>query len=169
MPDAVLVSVADAVASALNDPDSGFSQEFEAIRSYADWEDALDDKDSDRLLVDVVPVGILEVELETRGSLIYSPDIDVLVRQRLGPEKRNAGGKFRKEEIDALVYLVQELHEFFCIDRLPDFKDAAWDAEKGTRILAIYKRTHLRQHHQFTGHIRVPFKVSKEINAPQYT
>ena len=162
----VLVACADAVVDALNaDPQTNFGQVFEAERSYADWELALEDDSNQRgqLKVDVVPVGQLATDIETRATLNYSPAVDVVVRVGLGPERRQADGKFTLEEIDALVLLVQGIAEFFSINRIGADSEFSWNAEVGTKILAAYKPTHLRQNHQFTGVVRIPFYVSQEL------
>lgn len=163
---AVLVACADAVVRTLNaDPEDNFGQQFEAKRSYADWELAFEDDSDDRgrLHVDVVPVSQLPTELETRGSVSYTPSIDVVVRFALGQEFREANGEFTLDQLDALVLFVQRIAEFFTADRFGDAEDFAWDADTGTKIMAAYKPSHLRQHHQFTGIVRIPFTASRRI------
>lgn len=160
---AVLVSVANAVTDALNG--ASLSQRITAVRSYADWELPLEDSDpSDVLLVDVVPVGMnYGTELASRDTLDYSPAIDVVVRKRLGPDKRQAGGTFTLAEIDELVLFMEEINEYFTAARLATYTEAAWDSEIGTKILAAYIPSHLRQHSQFTGRLRIPFVVQKDF------
>lgn len=164
MADAILVATAKAVALALNES-TAFQQKFTAERSYADFDLPLTDADpSDRVLVDVVPVGMnYGCELTTQTTIDYSPAIDIVVRKRLGPERRQADGRFSPEEIDELVLFVEQINEFFGPNRMQSFDAAAWDAETGTKILAAYMPSHLRQHHQFTGRVRVPFVAQKEV------
>ena len=88
MPTAILVSTAVAVLGVLSD--NKFSQEFEPVRSYADWELPLED--SDDLHVDVVPVGSPDMELETRGSIGYAPQVDIVIRKRLAAGQQEADG-----------------------------------------------------------------------------
>lgn len=154
----VLAACAAAVTDALNDATAGtFSQDFAAIRSYADWELPLEESaEADAVFVDVVPVPQLESELETRGSLSYSPAVDVVVRKKLGPEKRDMNGRYALAEIDALVLFVQELAEFFVIDQF-----ASGERWKQTDIRRAFVPHHLYENHQFTGQIRVTFETSK--------
>lgn len=163
---AVLVACAEAVTAALNAAaEETFEQTFEARRSYADWELAFeeDSDDRDKLHVDVVPVSQLPIDLETRGSVEYGPQIDVVVRFALGPEHREADGKLTLAQIDALVLFVQQIAEFFASDRFGTSEQFAWDAETGTKILAAYKPSHLRQNHQFTGIVRLAFVASQDL------
>lgn len=160
MPDAILANVAEAVATALNAATAGtFSQEFEAERSYADWELPLEDAaPADRVLVDVVPVSNSEMELETRGSLLYKPVVEVIVRRRLGPERRNQNGKFSLAEIDALVLFVQEIAEFFVMEEIGS---ARWSETEPRRWVVPQ---HLHKYHQFTGIVRLTFEQSKALS-----
>jgi hypothetical protein len=159
VPDAILVQVAGAVLDAINA--GSFSQQFVAERSYADWDLALeDDEEGNKLRVDVVPVGPLRTSLETRGSIGYQPSVDIVTRLKLGPERREADGKFTLAEIDALMYFVEELSEFFTAVSLPTFDDATW---LSTEIVAAYKPSHLREFHQFTGIVRVTFSTNKTL------
>ena len=153
---AILVSTADAVLNAL--ADHRFSQEFEPVRSYADWELPLEDQDE--LHVDVVPVGSPEMELETRGSIDYSPQVDIVIRKRLASDQQEADGTLILPEVDDLVLLVQELAEYFMADRLAEFEGAAWER---TQMLAAFKPSHLRQYRQFTGIIRLTFKAQTDL------
>jgi hypothetical protein len=152
MPTAILVSTADAVLSVLSD--NKFSQEFEPVRSYADWELPLED--AGVLHVDVVPVGSPEIELETGGSIGYMPQVDIVIRKRLATDQQEADGTLVLPEIDDLVYLAQEIAEYFVAGRLAGFEDAAWER---TQILAAFKPSHLRQYRQFTAVIRVTFRT----------
>jgi hypothetical protein len=153
---AILVSTADAVLNVL--ADHRFSQEFAPLRSYADWELPLEDAGD--LRVDVVPAGSPEMELETRGSIGYTPQVDIVVRKRLAQEQQEADGTLILPEIDDLVLLVQEIAEYFMADRLAEFEGAAWER---TQILAAFKSSHLRQYRQFTGIIRLTFKAQTDL------
>ena len=114
----VLADIATIVTDALNSaPDGTFSQSFEAVRSYADWELPLEENQGGTLMVDVVPVGKLDGDIETRGSLSYSPAVDIAVRLGLGPEKRSVNGRFDVAEVDELVAFVQSIAEYFAVDR----------------------------------------------------
>ena len=152
----VLAGSASMVTEVLNA--AIFSTSFTAERSYADWTLPLEENQGDNLLVDVVPVGKIEGEIETRGSIKYSPDVDIAVRLGLGPERRQANGRFNVAEIDELVSLVHEIAEFFAIDRFGNQNQFAWDSERNVKIDIVY--AHLRTNHQFTGIVRLPFICS---------
>jgi hypothetical protein len=154
------------VTRALNDAPAGaFGQKFEAVRSYADWELPLEDSGplDGRVLVDVVPVSTPATEIETRASISYQMQVDIVVRKRLGPENRDAAGRYLLASIDPLVLLVEQINERFTPVRFATPDHVAWDAEAGNRILAAYKPSHLREHHQFTGIVRLGFKAHKEV------
>lgn len=156
MATAILVSTADAVLNSL--ADQRFSQEFEPERSYADWELPLED--SDDLHVDIVPVNSPDFELETRGSISYAPQVDIVVRKRLAQDQQEADGSFVLPEIDDLVYLVEEIAEYFVADRFSEIESIVWQR---TQILAAYKPSHLRQHRQFTGIVRLTFSATSDL------
>ena len=156
MPTAVLVTTADAVLNVLADND--FSQDFEPQRSYADWDLPLED--SDDLNVDVVPVNAPDFELETRESISYAPQVDIVIRKRLVQEEQEADGSLVLSVIDDLVYLVQQIAEFFVTDRFSEVESIIWQR---TQILAAYKASHLRQHRQFTGIIRLTFTATSDL------
>jgi hypothetical protein len=153
---AILVTTADAVLNAL--ADQRFSQEFSPERSYADWELPLEE--CNELHVDVVPVGPCDLELETRGSIGYSPQVDILIRKRMAVDQQEADGTLTMPDIDDLVLLVQELAKYFVVDRFGDLENIAWQR---TQILAAYKPSHLRQHRQFTGIIRLTFSAQTDL------
>jgi hypothetical protein len=166
VPDAILVATADAVTRVLNDAPAGaFSQKFEAVRSYADWELPLEESSplDGRVLVDVVPVSTPAMALETPVSISYQVQVDVVVRKRLGPDSRDASGRYLLASIDPLVLLVEQINERFTPVRFATPDNVSWDAETGNRILAAYKPSHLREHHQFTGIVRLGFKAHKEV------
>ena len=153
----VLEKVATGVTSAL--AGGSFSQTFTAERSYADWELPLDDAAADALRVDVVPVNNPETDLETRGQVNYKAAADIVVRKKLNvPEQDPSTGRIAIGQIDALVALVLEIHQFFLAARLANYDSAVWDK---TEIRAAYVPKHLRQHRQFTGIVRVTFDVSR--------
>lgn len=167
MPDpAVLVQVADAVTALLNTA-GVFSQKFTAKRSYPTWRVPLT-KICD-LRVDVVPESHPVSELETRGTADYTCRSIVVVRRKFGQgdrqEETSEGTPVANEPIDALVLLVEQIHEYFCSQserRLEnDYGiDATWQA---TKIIQTYDRTHLMDNAQFTGAIQVDYRVSKAI------
>lgn len=156
MPTAILVSTAGAVLTALED--ESFSQDFEPKRSYADWDLPLEG--SEGLHVDVVPVNAPDFELESRGSISYAPQVDIVIRKQLSQEEQDVDGGLVVSVIDALVYLVEEIAEFFVTDRFSQIESIIW---LRTQILAAYKASHLRQYHQFTGIIRLTFSATTDV------
>lgn len=163
---AVLVQVADAVTALLNTA-GVFSQKFTAKRSYPTWKLPLV-KLSD-LRVDVVPESHPVSELETRGTVDYVCRSIVVVRRKFGQDARqeetDEGRPVANEPVDALVLLVEQIHEYFCSQlerRLEnDYAiDATWHA---TKIIQTYDRDHLMNNAQFTGAIQVDYRVSKAI------
>ena len=83
---------------------------------------------------------------------------DIVVRQKLSvPEQDPSTGRIELAEIDVLVGLVLEIHQFFLAARLASYDMAVWDK---TEVRAAYIPKHLRQHRQFTGIVRVTFDVS---------
>ena len=146
---AVLVDVADAITTALNG--GSFSESFTAVRSYAEWDEALTDVDT--LRVDVVPVNYTErSQLVSRNAYEYQVETDIGVRKRFAVADQDATtGRIDTAEIDALVLLVEEINEFFIHDALGS-TGTVWDA---VEIRAAYVREHLRNMRQFTGIVRV--------------
>ena len=159
MPEAVTVTVAKEVAEIL--ADASLSQAgLNVERSYADWE--LELNDFDQLHVDVVSVMTEQaVELASRGKHQYTVPVDIGIRRKFGHEKQSdATGRIEITEIDDLVLLVQEIHELFAKGRLTEFQSAV---HQETRILANPIKQMLHQNRQFTGIIRLTFRVDTEI------
>lgn len=165
MSGSVLAECAQAAVDALNEADT-FSQEFEAERSWADWDLPLEDQPSERereqVRVDAVPFGDITIELETPGTLKYRLTIDIAVRCRLGPERRGPNGRFNNAELDAFALLTQEIVEFFAVNRIGDSEQFAWDSTDG-KITTFNVPKHLRENHQYTSIIRVPFYASVNV------
>jgi hypothetical protein len=137
-------------------------------RSYADWNDALEDLDI--LHVDVVPQ-TLGATLADRGRLQYDAQISVLVRKRFGPTARDASGRLLNAPIDELVLLLQRCYEYFVPGRAlvgqPEIKWKPPRTIKGTegsgsQFKAVYSRTMLRQNSQFSGWVVLGFVAVKE-------
>lgn len=158
---AVLVLAAEAVLLAIQG--HTFSLPFEAERSYANWDLKLEDAAG--LRVDVVPVFNPNSEMDSRGSLKYELAVDVGVRKRLGLDAQAESGQIDVEEIDRLVFLVEELHEFFLGRRLNDESNAIWTA---VDIRAAYIPRHLKELRQFTGLIRLSFESSGRVSSDQF-
>lgn len=136
----VLLDTTDALAATLNE--HNFSRPFTATRSYKDWE-------AERvtaLTVDVLPVGLMHTEMETRGSLLYQPAVDVVIRQTVPI----INGRVDADEVDALVSLVEEINEYI-------MGRDNWQSV----VMNAVNHQHLREWQQFTGLIRVTYQVSK--------
>lgn len=161
--EAVEVSVAKAVISQL--AAARLSQPIDPVRSYADWVQPLEVDDTqkeDQLYVDVVPVATAqEVESSSRNTVAYTVPIDIAVRRKFGPKWQDTEtGRVAVREVDTLLYLVQEIHELFTLTRMTDFEAGAWQETR--RIVAPLKQ-HLRDLRQFTGIVRVTFRVDRKV------
>jgi hypothetical protein len=161
--EAVDVSVAKAVVSQL--AAATLSRTITPVRSWADWVQPLelDDKSiEDQLYVDVVPVATaLETETSSRATLAYTCPVDIAVRRRFSTKFQDRDTlRINVREVDALMYLVQEIHEEFTLARMQDFEAGAWMETK--RLVAPLK-SHLRDMRQFTGIVRVTFRVDRKV------
>ena len=159
---AVVVSIAEAVKKQL--AAAKLSKEIVPECSYADWEKPLEEQEIDPnvLLVDVVANTVEQkTERITKNKLKYLVPIDIGVRQRFAQDKQHQDtGRILKSEIDALVLLVEDIHEEFFGARMEQFSAASW---KATDILVNPITEHLHRMHQFTGIIRVTFEAVKTI------
>ena len=155
---AVSVSIAEAVKAML--ASAAISQAIAPERSYADWELALDGGDA--LHIDVVAVTTEQkIELSSRGTNRFLVPVDIAVRKRLGPDKQDDDtGRIKVDEVDALCLLVEEIHELFAPHRLTDFDTGIWQENK---ILVCPLLAHLKTMRQFTGIVRVTFRVDKAV------
>lgn len=155
---AVVVDIAEKIKDAL--AAATLSQAFTPTRSYAEWEETLDDYNT--LHVDVVPVQNGPASnLEERALAEYTVEVDVAVRYRFGStDQSGTTGRITTTVIDGLVLLVQEIAEFFLTDRLTDATTAVWQA---TSIQQSWSRKHLREMRQFFGFVRLTFLATKAV------
>jgi len=160
MPESVLVQTAEACVVTIQAHDFGI--EFESELSYADVTRELKDN---LLHVDVVPWRAPVVELADRGKLLYEPSVDILVRKWFGKDAHSEG-KIVPSEINRLLKLVQDIEELFTPSQsagqtgfLTTMTEASW---KETDKKMDYSRPHLYVKSQFTGWIRVTFRMAKE-------
>lgn len=152
MAEAIAVTVAKAVTDHLGR--ATFGQAVTIERSYADWELALDEAATTR--IDVVLVTTEQTtELTTRGGSQYLVPIDIAVRKRFEVD----GDRIPNDQVDALMLLVQNVHDHFTPERPNDFPIASWEE---TKILVAPLTKHLRELRQFTGIVRVTFRVYKD-------
>ncbi len=159
---AALVYVADLVTAALNAHEFGEGVQFQAERSYADWDLAL--TDADELHVDVVPVGHPTAVLRSRGSVTYEVTVNIGLRKRFTQgESEKSDGRITLAEVDRLVQLLEHIHELMCgWDKRSLATDVAW---QNSRITDSFVPEHLRQNRQYTGLILLTYHVSKTLEA----
>lgn len=155
---AVDLEIADAVVTAL--AAGTFSKTINPTRSYAEWEEALEALNE--LHVDVVPLQTgPATELDDRGSVEYTCEIDVGVRYRFGTsEQESTTGRVDVAEVDGCKLLVQEIAEYFITDRFADSPFGVWQS---TEIKLGWSRKHLRQMRQFFGFVRLTFSATRSI------
>jgi len=155
---AVDLDIADAVTTALKA--GTFSQSISPVRSYAEWDDALEDLDE--LHCDVVPLQTGPVTvLQERGGVEYMCQIDIGLRKRFGTsDQETQTGRVDIEEIDGLKLLLQEIAEFFMTDRLTDTNLATWQE---TNIQQSWSRPHLKNFRQYFGFVRLTFLADKAL------
>lgn len=151
---AALITAAEAIKNVLNAGE--FIADFEAERSYPDWN--LELAEAKQLHVDVVPVGYVETALASRGSVGYQVTVDIGVRKKFGQlSQESRTGRIDVAEIDELILLVQQIHQYMCHqDRRVLAENVHW---KETVITDAYVTKHLRELRQFTGLIRVNYNV----------
>jgi hypothetical protein len=149
------VKVAAAMTAALKA--ASFSQAIDPKRSYVDW-DGEKLKDPSALRVDVVADSTQQkTKPATRVTSKFTIPVFIVVRKKLNQEQTNDdSGDIDEAEIDALIYLCQELHLFFTLDRLPGLDSAVWEE---TETLALPSKKHLREIRQFTALIKVQFST----------
>ena len=163
MPDALAVTVAKAVTTAL--AGASLSQSFTPNRSYADWDLAgsstgLQLADADVLHVDVVLSQTeQQVNPVNRDELGYIVPVMICVRQRFGtPDENSSTGAVNVSAVDALMYLVQQIHELFFKKEEIEGQLAGYDWLKTAFVVAPV-REHLREWRQFTGIITITFRM----------
>lgn len=151
---AVMVAVADALLTDLNaDPEGNFDTYFVAERSYAEWDDTLEDEDE--LHVDVVAGKHPKSELADRGgSILHEVTVQIVVRQRL--RRRPETKRFQLDGVDRLVLLNQTIFDYFVLHELSTLTTATW---RDSKLVTDYVRKHLRENSQYTGISEVSFEV----------
>ncbi len=158
MPTAVAVSVANAVVDMI--ADASLSQEVTPVFSWADWE--LELGTDCGLLVDVIVATTEQKdELIARGKRKLTIPILIAVRKKLGTDARNDDtGRIDPDKVNPLVLLVQEISGLFMPERLDGFTAAVWDQQAGgTKVLANPHWDHLHKLGQFTGIVKIFFRV----------
>lgn len=164
---AVVVEVADAAVAATIAAKEDLEITVDAIRSYGDVNDDL--LDLDVLKIDFIPF-LVDANLGTTTLLEYPHVIDLLVRKKFAASDQGVSdGKIDRAEIDKLVLLMQRLWELFAPSQPNQAGElvtasgysAKWDPDS-TRLMYLFNRQHLKRR-QFTGYIRLGYRVSKEV------
>ena len=146
-----LVKVADAVAEEIRH--RSFTLQPTVRRRYV-TDIALSDMST--LYVDVQP-GDLTTEAVSQEAVEYTCRVDILIRKKFTPEEEDsATGKIETEEIDRLLLLMEEIHDFFHMRELEAYPDAVWE---GMEFMPVYFPNHLWELRQFTGIVAATFKV----------
>jgi hypothetical protein len=158
------VMAASAIVAALNA--GTFSQTFAPVRSYAQWQRPFEVAEAVGLQVDVVPFSPMADDLFTRGSVKYSPAIDIVIRKKFAAEDLEEvpgenEARVKAQLVDALVALLEEINQALIARRIGTGGKVVW---QDTRILATYIPKHLRENHQYTGVIRLTTNVVKDLN-----
>ena len=149
--------VAQAVTDELNN--QTWSKPFTAVRSYAEWDIALDESQRNvgTLYCDVVPVTYEAADLEDRGTVLWQNPVDVVFRQLLHKQRDNA-------TIDSLVAFNREVYLHFMqaqrIDSNGYFKRTSqqWITAYG-RVDSVTESV-LRLQNQWTGVFRLTYGAS---------
>jgi hypothetical protein len=170
MSDAKIVDVAEGLATALETARD--ASDFETTSFDVEWD--FEGRNKDKELTDndlhvrvIVPKEEIAYRHD-RTELSYVATYDIDVRQKLGVANQGSGRTIEKEELKALVRLVEQIHEYFWLNPRPiDSIDAEWidkrDGIKETsRILVPYSPHYLRDYRQFFGVCREVFEVTGE-------
>lgn len=157
--DAQLVKVADAATAQINAAvDDGYfvGHQFEAVRSWASWNDEI--TGSTCLKVDVRGVRYDQSVLDSRGAIDYQCSIEIYVRQEFGEAHRGQDRKVRTEVVDALARLTEQLHELFVENPETD-TDITWIDSK---VLVVASVPHLEKGVYF-GAVRITFDAPRDL------
>lgn len=154
------VEVAKAIA--LEVRNHTFTLNPEVHRRYMQEKDLILE-DNDDLRIDV-QVGDCITTVMTRAETKYLCKTDIAVRKHfVEAEEVAATGDIDTDEIDRLVLLVQQIHDFFARNtddgsgrRLTTYDDAAFYSAE---FRPLYVPAHLRQYRQFTGIVSVEYGV----------
>ena len=155
----LIIDLADAIVADLKAADFGIVIPWE--RSYADWDLELKDPETTDPRGDVVPVMDGDVQLANRGVLEIDADIVIAIRKRFKASDVDEVGRLYKDEIDSLVNVMQAVLVHLVKGR--PINDAAWKADKSKQVRAWYDRDALKNKSQFTGMIRLPYRVLKSL------
>jgi len=150
------VDLADAIVADLAGQEFGIVIPWE--RNYGDWDLPLTKLE---LRGDVVQVMDGDVQLGTRGTLEFEASIVIAVRKKFDSQADIEAGRIYRSEIDKLVNAMEAVLVHVAKRRQID--DAAYKADKSKQVRAWHDRDALRHNSQFTGMIRVPYRVVKSL------
>lgn len=164
---AVFVEVADAIVEEIQNAadDNEFSVKLTVSRSWADANEEL--PDLGKAQIDVVPF-MPSGELETDRLLDYSHTVDVLIRRKFNENEIDlANGRASRAEIDKMVLLLQEVWELMSPPNSGELTTASsysakWDPI-ASRIMSFNMRAQLKKLRQYTGLLRLGYRVSKAV------
>ena len=139
MPQADILQLADALVADLNG--HSFSQPFQAVRGYLP---TFELQDLNTLKVTVVP-NKDEGKLDTRSSSAHEFAIDIGVQKK--PPKTD------NEDLDPLMYLVQEIADYFLFGKRPGETTLI-----APQVRILYLQEHLHKFHQFTSVLTLTFR-----------
>jgi hypothetical protein len=152
----VVAQVCDAVLTVVKSLDLG--TEFEAVRSYADYDD--ESALREVLRVEVVMPAEPVVSLDTRGGLTYLIDVSIGIRKRITGEDRDAQtGLLANHQLDSLVDAVERIANAMIPDVFADV-DASWQQ---TTIDSLFDRERLRSAGMFEAQVTVTFEARKAL------
>lgn len=140
-----IVTIADAVAAHINA--GTFSRPVSAQRRY---QPAFTLEDLKDLRVSVVPRSTA-ISAASRDSSAFECVIDVGVQKKVPPENESA-------EIDALLWLVEEIADHLRLGRLPGAPEAAWVSIAHEPVVSSES---LEQHRVFTSVLSVAYRVRR--------
>lgn len=153
---AILVKVAEAVAAELRS--QTFTLQPMIERKYV----------SGRLLGDVnvlyvdVQAGEVETEAADRERIKWTCRIYLIIRKRFDTVEEDATtGEIDTKEIDRLVLLTEEIHDFFVLRPLAAYDEAVWLGVEWQPGYAPYSPEDLQEFRQFTGLMAIDFGVVK--------
>ena len=157
MADAVEITLADAIVSAINA--ASWSLLFRAERSYLDVDATLEELDV--LRVDVVMPDVWDsYELDDRSTDSANVSFEIAIRKRFGMEQQNQAGEgVQRAELDRLYTLAIDMARYFATDRFADV-EANW---LETNLVQAYDREQLAQDKQFLAVISLQFAVHRAL------
>jgi len=156
---ALLVQLADAITEEINSDDWGL--DFEAKRSYADWDLKLDADVG--LLVDVVPARRKKLPIENRSLRDHELTVHVGIRRKFAPQSQDTfTGRIETAEVDALIALAEDIESHF--DYQERLAGMPASALVSANLLGDYDRELLYENRQFVSVIELTYRCETEVS-----